>query len=733
MVANLFWALVTLAVVAGICLAVTAVLGPEALLAAVGILLLILLGLAVMVIRCWRKVEQGTALIITGAKEPTVHFSKAIVLPLIRRAEIMDVSVKRIEIFRHGSEGLVCKDNVRADIKVAFYVRVNNNTADVLQVAQTVGAARASEIRQLNELFDAKFSEALKTVGKNFDFVELYTSRESFKDQILKVIGRDLNGYYLDDAAIDYLEQTAIDKLDPQNILDSEGIKKITDKTAVQAVLANDITREKEKTIKKQDVEAREAILELERQLAEAEEKQQREVATVTARERAEAQKVAEEERLKAERARIGTEEEIAIAEENKNRQIIVAQRNKERTDQVEIERVEKDRMLEVTERERVVTLADIEKEKAVETEKRAVQDIIRERVMVERSVVEEEEKKKDTHEIATAQRAKTVAVTAAEQEAQERLVKEIKAAEAGRDAAKFTAEEKVVTAQAMRDAAEREAAGKKLMAEGITAEEAAMGFAEANVIEKRAIAEARGTEAKADAFEKHGTAEATVVERKAVAEAKGQEAKAVAIEKEGAAEASVMQQKLEAEATGISDKAKAMKLFHEAGQEHEEFKLRLAKNKDIELAAIGAQAEIARQQAEIVGNAVRSAHIDIVGGETEFFDRITNAISSGKTVDRWVDNSQVLSDVKNTFFNGDPDYFLNQVERFVGQFNLASEDVKNLSIAALIGKMMGLTADEAIKKELQNLLGTVRAVGLSENPASALKLGKKKPSPSKK
>jgi hypothetical protein len=48
-------------------------------------------------------------------------------------------------------------------------------------------------------------------------------------------------------------------------------------------------------------VEAREAILELERQLAETEAKQRREVETVQAREQAESMKVKEEQRQKAE------------------------------------------------------------------------------------------------------------------------------------------------------------------------------------------------------------------------------------------------------------------------------------------------------------------------------------------------------------------------------------------------------------------------------------------------
>jgi uncharacterized membrane protein YqiK len=685
-----------------------------------GVIFVILLGVAVVILRCWRKVEQGSALIITGKREPSVHFSKAIVLPLIHQAEIMDISVKRLEIFRHGSEGLVCKDNVRADIKVAFYVRVNKTEEDVKRVATLVGVRRASQLAALEELFESLFSEGLKTVGKQFEFVQLYDSRERFKEEILKVVGTDLNGYVLVDAAIDYLEQTPIEKLDPQNILDAEGIKKITDKTATQIILANAITREKEKTIKKQDVEARETILELERQQAEAEEKQRREIAAVTARERAEAAKIEQEERLKAERARISTDEEVAVAEENRLRQIIVARRNKERTDQVEAERVEKDRQLEATERLRIVSLTEIEKDKAIEVEKRAIQEVIRERVMVQRAVVEEEEKIKDTHEFATVDRSKRVAITTAEQVAQEALVKEIKAAEAQRDATKFTAEQRVIAAQAMRDAAEREAAAKKLLAEGITAEEAALGLAEANVIERKAIAEARGQEAKADALEKQGTAEANVIEKKAVAEARGLEAKAVAIEKEGVAEAAVIEQKYLADAAGITEKAKAMKLFNEAGQGHEEFKLRLQKEKDIELAAIAAQRDIAEQQAGIVGNALKSARIDIVGGESEFFDKITSAIASGKTVDRWVGNSRVLTDLKNTFFNGDPEYFHKKLQEFVGQFKIGSEDIKNLSIAALIAKMMGMTTDRGALRELEQMLGMVRAAGLSDNPAAA-------------
>ena len=274
-------------------------------------LFIMFIGIAFMLIRCYRRVEQGTAIVRNGMGGTKVSFSGMVVLPILHRGELMDISVKRIEIDRNGEDGLICKDNIRADIKVAFFVRVNKTEQDVEQVAQFLGCERGSSESALVDLFEPKFSEALKTVGKQFDFVDLYNSREEFRNEILKIIGTDLNGYVLDDAAIDYLEQTALEALNQNNVLDSEGIKKITDLTSQEQVRANFIRREKEKTITKQDVEAREAILELEKQQAEAEEKQSREISEIRSRQRAEAEIVAQQERKRSETERISTDSDM--------------------------------------------------------------------------------------------------------------------------------------------------------------------------------------------------------------------------------------------------------------------------------------------------------------------------------------------------------------------------------------------------------------------------------------
>ncbi len=671
---------------------------------AIVVVILIVVGILAMLVKCYRKVEQGQALVRNGLGGTKVSFSGIIVIPILHRAELIDISVKRVSIDREGAEGLICQDNMRADIKVAFFVRVNKTEEDVLKVAQSVGCERASHREALQDLFEAKFSEGLKTVGKQFDFVDLYNSREQFKEEILKTIGTDLNGFVLDDAAIDFLEQTSIEMLNPDNILDSEGIKKITKLTSEQKIRSNQVEREKEKVITKQDVEAKEAILELNRQLSESENRQKREVESIKAREEAETKKVQEEERLKAESARIHTEEEINVAEENKERQVVVARKNKERTEAIETERVEKDRMLEATERERIVDLAKIEKDKVIEVEKKTIQDVIRERVMVEKTVIEEQERIKDTEAFATADREKRVSVTQAEKDAEQALVLDVKAAEASKkaaelkaeeekfqtvtaaeaakQAAELEAEEKIIAAEATQSAAEKESAAKKMLADAAAAEHAAPGLADARVIE----------------------------------------ANNALIEKKGQAEANVLELKFQAEAKGIEDKANAMKLLDAVGREHEEFKLELEKEKEIDIAEIQNRKDIAKQQAEVLGQALKSARVDIVGGETTFFDKITQAVSGGKAVDRYVENSKVLKDVKETFFNSDPEFFQSKLKSFFSQFGVSPDDVKDLTVSAAITKLVTMSDNPLERSGLYDLLSMAERSGMGSKLMDALK-----------
>jgi uncharacterized membrane protein YqiK len=706
----------------------------------------LLIGFIAIVARMYQKAVQGEALVRTGMGDTKVSFSGILIVPVLHKLEVMDIKLKTIIIARSGAEGLVCKDNLRADVKVNFFVRVNKTHDDVVNVAQSIGAHRASDPAALEALFDAKFSEALKTVGKHFDFIELYNSREQFKQEILRIIGTDLNGYVLDDCAIDYLEQTPLAALNQDNILDAEGIKKIIALTSQQKIQANQIQRDQQKTIKKQDVEAQETILQLEKQLTENQEKQLREIASIRAREAAETEKVRQEERLKGEKARIITEEEVKVAEQNRDRQIIVAERSKQRTDAIETERVAQAKALEANERERIVALAQIEKEKALEEERKNIQVIIRERITVEKATVQEEERIKDTRAQAQADREKLVALTAAQQHNETATINFVGTAEMEKQAAEFRAKQVVIDAEGERTAADHRAQGIRIMAEAEASKAAAVGLAEAQVMQAKAAAHQKEGEthaavmqltasaeaqaiqvkstAQAEADEKIGFVAAKVNREKGLAEAGVVEARAAADQKKGLAEAVVNEQKFTVEAKGIEAKADAMKKLDGVGKDHEEFKLRLDKEKSVELAQISIQKDIAASQADVIGSALKAAKIDIVGGETMFFDQIIGSITKGKALDRTVHNSEVLSTVKDTFFghDGGGDFKTN-LRKFVNQFGMSSEEMRNLSVSALLLQLMNKAGDEKTRSTISQLSSTAAALGIGDKLVKTIDL----------
>lgn len=619
-------------------------LGLYPVLVVVGVIAFLLFGLLALVARFYRQVDQGRALVInTMRSEPIVAFTGAVVYPIINRAEVMDLSVKTIDIDRRGKEGLICNDNIRADINVTFFVRVNKTVEDVLKVAQSIGCARASDAAALEELFTAKFAEALKTVGKHFNFEELYTKRDDFKDKIIEVIGKDLNGFILDDAAIDYLEQTPLEHLDKDNIMDADGIRKITDLTVIQNVRTNELRQKERMEMGSQNLNADEALFRFEQRRAEAEAKKEKEIAVAKAREENEALRVTSEERKKTALITLKNDEEALVADQARERGVAIAAKHKEREIAVEQERVEKARQLEIIAREREVALGSIARDKEVEVQKKEIANVVRDRIAVEKSVAAEEEQIKDVRTLAQANREKEVVRIGAEAAAAEVTTKQVKAAQAAEEVAKIKARERVVTAEAELDTADKLAKAKIRIAEGVQAETAAEGLAKARVKEADAAASEKLGMTEARISLEKLSAVAAGEEKQGLAKVRVREAEAAAVEKQGTAEAAAIREKLTAEAQGLAQKAASMKALDESGRGHEEFRLNIEKERAVALESIKVKKDIVAAQAQILAEAMSKAKINIVGGDGQFFQRFVSAISLGQSVDGALEQSDTL------------------------------------------------------------------------------------------
>ena len=705
-----------------------------------GVLVLVALGLFAF---CIRKIEPGRAGIKTGWGGVKVAFDWMVRVPFFQHYHIVDISVKKLEIHRKGKDGLVCKDNIRADITVAFYIRVEATAESVQKVAQMLTPERVSDLEQLRQLFEAKFSEALKTAGKQMEFHELFTERIKFRDQIQSTIGKDLDGFLLQDVAIDYLEQTPLDQHDPNNVLDAEGIKKITQITQRERVVANEHSQRAAVQIEKENADADIARREQKRRNTEDDAKQNRAITEVKANEEAEARKVIEARRQEVEAKRLEAEEVIRLRTEDMNRAVqereFTVKKEKQRLEQEALQEGEEARVR----RERTISLADMEKQTKIAE---AAVDVERKRAVVvaeQKAVVQQEEEKLNIEARMTAERVREVTLIEAEMNAKKQQVEKVVSAEAQKEADRNLAEaEKIKTvtaADAAREAALREAeriqtiadaeakvADKRRHAmeqeaEGVAAKEAAPGLAEARVITAKATA--KKTEAvairdvglaEAEVTKAKGDVHAEVTQSQAEAEAEGTKEKEMAV-------ATGIEARGLAEAKAIEEKAKAMKALHDAGQQHEEFRLKLAKERDVELAAIQIQKDIAQAHSQVVGEALKAAKIDIVGGENDFFEKVVRAVGTGKSVDRMVHNSATLTDIKNTFFNGNSDHFKTQLRQWINDYGITSEDVKNLTISALLAKLMSSTRDNSILSLMSNALTMAKDHGLADAPVSSL------------
>lgn len=655
---------------------------------AVGVILVAIIGFMLLLKAFYVKVPQGTALIKNGLmlSQPKVTFTGAFVFPVIHIKEFMKIILVTLQVDRRGKDGLICKDNLRADITVAFYLRVNETREDVLQVAKSIGVDRASDHRALDELFNAKFSEALKTVGKQFDFVQLFDKRLEFRDRIKEEIGLDLNGYALEDVAIDYIEQTPVDMLDSSKIQDAEGIRKITELTARESVTTNELERNRDLAIQKKNVEAKEASLALERQQATAEAQQKREIESTRAREEAETQLVVEQQRLRSEEARIAAQEQIEVRLQNQQREVEIAEQNRQRAVVVEVEKVTRAQQIEIVAREREVELQRIDKEKALEEERKNIANVIRERVAVDKTVAQEEERIKEVRAVSEADRQKQVAILEAEAIAEQELVQQVKKAQADEERSKHKAVEINTMAQAELEAAAKQAEAKIRMAQGVEAERAAPGLADARVLEvtaaakekdglaeakvraelimaeargeqEKGLAEARVIEAKAGAKEKDGLAEAKVLEEKLFAQARGEEqlgiAKGRATKEMGTAEAMALLDRLNAESEGLAKKFAAMDTLSDNTRAHEEFRLQLEKDFDKAMSAIAANKEIAKEQADVLAAALSKAKVELVGGGGDYFNAFAKSLSIGKSIEGVVGKSPLVQDLLTRLLSG--------------------------------------------------------------------------------
>lgn len=653
---------------------------------------------------CYKRVNgSGEALVITrfGSSEKNASLSGAFVWPKINFFERIDLTRKPILVAREGVrgktgeeyEGLPCQDDIRADIRVAFYIGVNPEEKDILLLAENLTCAGASDIETLKKHLTPKFSEALKTAIKQFDFVDLYKSRKEFRDQVKQLLENDMEGFKLYDVVIDKIEQTPLEALDPNNILDVNGINKITKITAEKNIDTAQV-RENERTeTKKRSVDGDTARLQLDRTLAEETEKTQREIKQIQITEATNVSVKEEEAKLTVQNIKIKTDQEIEINEQNKTREVEVAKINNDKVVEIQREQVDRAKKVEAVNTEREVVEKTMNKEMFVEGQKKEIATVVAERTKTEREIAVEEEATKDIKAKSGAERDKLVVVTASEASAKAEAVKKVTASEAELNATRNVVQKDNLIADNQLVIAQKSSEAKERMADASRKEQSAQGLAEADVRERMA-----------DVGMKEASTAAEKVKLVGLAEVDVKVKDAEAVEKMGLADATRVRAMGLAEAESSEAQYKAMASIDPEVRQHEINKLNIDKDKDVQLQAIKTNGEIASKNAEVMAAAMAKADIKMIGGG-DMFETIRKSIISSEALDARMESSDVLKGVFGKYTSGEKD-LVQDLKEVLQSSEVSTGDVGGLVLASGIAKW--LQANPAGADLLKSLVGSL-------------------------
>jgi len=458
---------------------------------ACGIAMSIGCGVLLTITRLYVKTRASEAFVRTGMGGlKVIQDGGAIVLPVVHQVVRVSLETLRLVVERKGPDALITSDKLRADIRAEFFVRVQAVEDSIKAAARSLGDKMAegglfnkADTENVSRLIEDKLVSALRTAAARKSLEQLNSERDEFLKEVMQLVGTDLahNGFTLETVTISRLDQTDEQHLKANNIFDAQGLRTVAEITQKNLTERNEIVRRGERARTGQDVEARKAVLDMERARAEAESSQASQIAVIQANQ----ERISKEKQIEAEQA-------IQIAIVDQAKQVEVAKRHQARDIEIaEKEKIqavtEADQKVEVANRAKLQAIAVADAEKAGAEEKLAVAEAGRMKARQDILTVEQ---------VATSDREKQKSVIAAEAAAMTAFVQSEKQADAAAYRIKTEADAKKASAdaeaEAVRKRAQAESDALKAKAEG----DRATSLAAADGEKARLLASAEGQRA---------------------------------------------------------------------------------------------------------------------------------------------------------------------------------------------------------------------------------------------
>lgn len=294
----------------------------------------------------YRRASKEVAFVRTGfGGEKVVLNGGALVLPIIHNITRVGMTTIRLEVKIAGDRSLITKNRMRVEVAAEFYVRVRPDKDSVSIAAQALGH-RTLQPEQLKELVQGRFIDALAEIAAQMTMDEMQEKRGQYIKSVRSIVEDALQrtGLELEAASLTALDQTPIEKFNPSNAFDAEGLTQLTEQIERRKKKRNDIEQETTVQIRAKNLEAERESLEISKQSEYARLEQEREVSKRKAAEKAEVAKDRAEREREARLVEIEAQEAVEREQIQKEKAIEAERSLRETTLTEEIEQRRKHR-----------------------------------------------------------------------------------------------------------------------------------------------------------------------------------------------------------------------------------------------------------------------------------------------------------------------------------------------------------------------------------------------------
>ncbi len=404
----------------------------------------------------------------------------------LTRVPLREIS---INVERTGKLAVRTQDYLRANMRVTFYVCISASEEDVQIAAARISRQGRISSEDIKEALETRADDAIRAAAKKKTLAEIDSDKLGFAEEVLNLTQQDLKkvGLTLNNIAISEIEES--DTYDTNNFFDAQGVRLRTETIQRSIQQKREVELTTQVAIEQKELDAQKLSLQISQEKETAELEQKLKVEALTAQREREIQEAKDKEAAATLRSKILQDKSV---EEEEIRKKVSVQQSQIEAD-ISLEARNKQLKIAQTEQKQEAEVAEITRQQAVQSNKLQAQVQIAESEKVARLAQEDlaisiANKKKETFlaeaeqiqaqeavqtasETEKAERNKNLSAIVAEQQAQERDIRERKVieidsfrrrkqAEIAQEAAELEAESIRILAQAERDRSLAEAEG---------------------------------------------------------------------------------------------------------------------------------------------------------------------------------------------------------------------------------------------------------------------------------